>query len=67
MGFSQGAMRVITVDGGYAVSNSTPNTRAVGVLYPGERVDLVLDRTMAATNSDQKSNRAQLTIELDRT
>ncbi|KAG6041121.1 hypothetical protein E4U41_005923 [Claviceps citrina] len=35
-------MQLITVDGGGPVSNATPRTSALGVLYPGERMDVVL-------------------------
>ncbi|KAG6180361.1 hypothetical protein E4U10_007545 [Claviceps purpurea] len=36
------AMKLVTVDGGGFVSKRTPWTSTIGVLYPGERMDVVL-------------------------
>jgi hypothetical protein len=63
-------MQLITVDGGSPVGN-TPLATAMGVLYPGERMDLVLDRSLHDTASDQTHSRysdkeTKLTIALDR-
>lgn len=38
---AKAAMKVITVDGGGAVSDA-PNADTIGVLYPGQRVDVVV-------------------------
>lgn len=35
-------LQLITVDGGGPVSNATPQTSTIGVLYPGERIDMLL-------------------------
>lgn len=36
------AMKLVTLDGGGLVSKRTPWTSTIGVLYPGERMDVVL-------------------------
>ncbi|QUC19070.1 uncharacterized protein UV8b_03311 [Ustilaginoidea virens] len=36
------ALQLLAVDGGGAVSNATPQTSTLGVLYPGERMDVLL-------------------------
>ncbi|KAG5983224.1 hypothetical protein E4U55_000514 [Claviceps digitariae] len=36
------AMRLVTVDGGGPVSEPVPETSTIGVLYPGERIDVIL-------------------------
>ena len=51
---SEGSMRLITLDGGQAV-DAVP-AKAVGLLHPGERMDVVAER----------KEDAQLIIELDR-
>lgn len=48
------SFQLITVDGGGVVSNTTPQTRAIGVIYPGQRVDVLLvpeDRTTKITDA----------------
>lgn len=35
-------MQLLTVDGGGLVSKNTPKTPTMGVLYPGERMDMLL-------------------------
>ncbi|KAF1734621.1 Laccase-1 [Beauveria bassiana] len=37
-----GTMQLLTVDGGGYVSKDTPQTPTMGVLYPGERMDMLL-------------------------
>jgi hypothetical protein len=64
MAVSDSFMELITVDGGYRVSNETERSSAIGILYPGERIDVVLDRTSQHVTSEQKSS-TNLTIELD--
>lgn len=61
MAVSTGSLQPITVDGGYPVNNETASAKAIGLLYPGERIDLVLDRTTGYAKLP-----ANLTIELDR-
>ncbi|XP_044717680.1 multicopper oxidase domain-containing protein [Hirsutella rhossiliensis] len=53
LSLTHGTMRLIAVDGGGPVSASTPAAAAIGVLYPGERMDLVVDRRipMAASSA----------------
>lgn len=63
-------MQLITVDGGNPVGN-TPLAAAMGVLYPGERMDLILDRSLHENLSDQTygmypDKETKLTIALDR-
>ncbi|KAH8696228.1 multicopper oxidase-domain-containing protein [Talaromyces proteolyticus] len=45
LSISQGAMSLITVDGGNPVGN-TPIAAVMGVLYPGERMDIILDNSL---------------------
>lgn len=52
-------MKLITVDGGNMVSPDTPAATAIGVLYPGERMDLVVDRGIAS-DDDQPELRIAL-------
>lgn len=37
-----GTVQLLTVDGGGLVSSSTPKTPTIGVVYPGERIDMLL-------------------------
>lgn len=53
-------MTLFKVDGGNAVA-SAPMTQSIGILYPGERIDVVVQRLDIA---EQKS--PELTIRLDR-
>jgi hypothetical protein len=56
----QAGMRVIQVDGGNPVTK-TPRAESVGVLYPGERLDLIAERT-----SDESATPSTLIVSLDR-
>ena len=53
-------MTLLKVDGGNAVA-SAPLTQSIGILYPGERIDAVVQRFDIEEQKD-----AQLTIRLDR-
>lgn len=53
-------MRAIAVDGGCLLSDETPTAQSIGLLHPGERIDLILDRELSVP-----SREAALTIELD--
>lgn len=37
-----GTMQLLTVDGGGLVSSDTPKCPTMGVVYPGERMDMLL-------------------------
>ncbi|KAK2601768.1 hypothetical protein QQS21_004652 [Conoideocrella luteorostrata] len=50
------ALQLITVDGGGFVSNATPQTSTVGVVYPGERVDMLLLPDMTAKNENRPAD-----------
>ncbi|KAK9443379.1 Multicopper oxidase family protein [Metarhizium brunneum] len=63
---SNGVMELITVDGGYPVDKQTPGTKAIGLLYPGERMDMILDRTWEYSHSSGHAISTNLTVELDR-
>lgn len=54
-----GSLRLISVDGGSIVDRA-PLSAAVGVLYPGERMDVVLEDTKGS-----KREEVQLTVVLD--
>jgi hypothetical protein len=60
----RGDMRLITVDGGGEVAEKTPTAHAIGILYPGERIDVILDRTASMDDGSEETN--EMTIELDR-
>ena len=66
MSVSEGSMQLITVDGGCPVDEATPPARTVGLLYPGERMDFVLERQSDNPETTDNGIRPQLTIELDR-
>ena len=53
-------MTLLKVDGGNAVA-SAPLTQSIGILYPGERIDVVVQRLNREEHMD-----AELTIRLDR-
>lgn len=65
-------MRVIAVDGGYPVAEDSPITSSVGVLYPGERVDLVVERLFPRTSDNNPdrglppSSHDEILISLDK-
>ncbi|KND87131.1 L-ascorbate oxidase [Tolypocladium ophioglossoides CBS 100239] len=71
MSISQGNMKVIAVDGGGAVAHGTPAVGSIGLLYPGERMDLIVDRHVPTTSESHESReeperQGELTITLDR-
>ncbi|KHN99837.1 Multicopper oxidase family protein [Metarhizium album ARSEF 1941] len=66
MAVSNATMELITVDGGYPVDNETSSTRAIGLLYPGERIDVVLHRTPEYSPSSTHAISTNLTLALDR-
>jgi hypothetical protein len=53
-------MKVIQVDGGQPVASDSATVNSVGILYPGERVDLVLGWSASFINAD-----TEIIIELD--
>lgn len=64
-------MKVITIDGGSVVAHDTPAARSIGLLHPGERMDLIVDRNVPATPGSPKpreesKRQDELTITLDR-
>ncbi|KAK8931870.1 Laccase-2 [Metarhizium anisopliae] len=50
------SFQLITVDGGTAVSRSTPQSSTLGVLYPGERMDVLLLSDEASLNRNKPRN-----------
>lgn len=56
-------MKVLTVDGGHAVESGEQYWSTVGVLHPGERVDLVVDWSIAPAEA---KTQAYLEVILDR-
>jgi hypothetical protein len=42
---SQAYMTVIAVDGGNAVAPDTPSATSIGLLYPGERIEILVERS----------------------
>ncbi|KAK2606296.1 hypothetical protein QQS21_003344 [Conoideocrella luteorostrata] len=65
IGLSHGTMRPITVDGGNSLNEDTPSAKTLGLIFPGERVDLIVDRAAVHTRETQNETSAKLTIELD--
>ncbi|KAH8809441.1 laccase [Xylogone sp. PMI_703] len=68
--FSQAHMTVVAVDGGNSVASNTPSATSVGPLYPGERMDLIVEHLMApgTNNLDVKQGlegASKLTVILD--
>lgn len=59
-----GTMQLLTVDGGGYVSVDTPQTPTMGVLYPGERMDILLLPSDAPAD-DEHSLDTELKIVLD--
>ncbi|KJZ74708.1 hypothetical protein HIM_05825 [Hirsutella minnesotensis 3608] len=51
LSLTNAAFRLIAVDGGYPVSSNTSAASSVGILYPGERMDVVIDRTAPEANA----------------
>lgn len=69
MELSSGSMQPIAVDGGNRLHEDTPRARAIGLLHPGERVDVLLDRTEPRSSQlrDVVPMRpTKMTVELDR-
>lgn len=60
-------MKVITVDGGSPVLKDSPLAPTIGVLYPGERIDVVADRSLTPINDDATipAKLPEMTIALD--
>ncbi|KAG6007367.1 hypothetical protein E4U21_006071 [Claviceps maximensis] len=63
---SDGSIRPIAVDGGNWLHENTPRARAIGLLHPGERVDVILDRIVSHTRELASARTSRMTIELDR-
>lgn len=53
-------MKVIAVDGGHPVASGSPAMGSIGVLYPGERMDVLVDRGGRTTRQS-----AELVVTLD--
>ena len=53
-----GSLQAITVDGNYPISSAI--VESIGIIYPGERVDLLLD-----LDQDTRSRSPKLDISLD--
>lgn len=51
-------MQLIAVDGGHAVHDQTPTAAAIGVLYPGERMDIIVDRTIYNTETNDSQGKS---------
>ncbi|KAJ3494552.1 hypothetical protein NLG97_g4007 [Lecanicillium saksenae] len=60
-----GTMQLLTVDGGGYISNDTPKTPTMGVLYPGERMDVLLLPDETPANDAEHILNTQLKIVLD--
>jgi len=60
MSISGHKMTLFKIDGGNAV-DTTPSAEAIGVLYPGERMDVIVE----PVDSEEAKN-SMLTIKLDR-
>lgn len=71
-------MTVIAVDGGNPVAPNTPSATSIGLLYPGERIDVLVERVPTgspgsatapgASNPDMEQGSeigSKLTIALD--
>lgn len=66
MHLNQGTMEPLAVDGYGLVDDSTSAAGGFGVLYPGERLDVVLDKTTTTSRaSKDETSTNTLTIELD--
>ncbi|KAK2810641.1 hypothetical protein FQN49_008520, partial [Arthroderma sp. PD_2] len=61
LGFGQGIVTPIQVDGGTDVlqSSLTPNAHSIGIVYPGQRMDFVLQTVSG------ESTESSMTVELD--
>lgn len=61
-----GTLEPIAVDGHGLVDPATPAAAGFGILYPGERLDLVLDKTTSFSQRGGETSAANiLTVELD--
>ncbi|UNI15436.1 hypothetical protein JDV02_001970 [Purpureocillium takamizusanense] len=66
LSLSEGSMQVITVDGGHAVANDTHAARSIGVLYPGERMDVIVQQASGTTARARSEQGAKLIVTLDK-
>ncbi|KAK4090017.1 hypothetical protein Purlil1_5643 [Purpureocillium lilacinum] len=66
LSLSAGSMQVITVDGGHAVANDTHAAQSIGVLYPGERMDVVVQQAPSTTARARSEQGARLIVTLDK-
>lgn len=57
-------MKVVAVDGGNPTAADTPEAASFGVLYPGERLDLVVERT-SRTQEKSRAVSDEVTIKLN--
>ncbi|KAJ3479850.1 hypothetical protein NLG97_g8215 [Lecanicillium saksenae] len=60
-----GIMEPLAVDGNGLIDNSTSPSAGFGILYPGERLDVVLDKTTTFKSGRDEANANTITIELD--
>lgn len=65
MRVNHGTMEPIAVDGHGLVDNSTSAAGGFGILYPGERLDVVLDKSTTSNLGRDEASANILTIELD--
>ncbi|KAM0668557.1 hypothetical protein ACQRIU_002119 [Beauveria bassiana] len=65
MRFDHGTVEPLAVDGHGLLDNSTSAAGGFGILYPGERLDVVLDKTTTPKADRDEASSNMLTIELD--
>jgi hypothetical protein len=65
MRFDHGTMEPLAVDGHGLLDKSTSAAGGFGILYPGERLDVVLDKTTTSKSGRDEASGNMLTIELD--
>lgn len=58
-------MEAVAVDGQGMVDEATSPAAGFGVLYPGERLDVILDKSTTATEGRDEASGNILTVELD--
>jgi hypothetical protein len=62
-------MTLVAVDGGNSVATGTPSTTSIGLLYPGERMDMIVQRSTEGTEdlatTEESRAESTLTIALD--
>ena len=58
-------MTVIAVDGGNPVAPNSPSATSIGLLYPGERIDVLVERHPDLKQGSEVGSKLTISLDLE--